>query len=212
MLCLSISTSAQQMITSDLEITKPMYFHQLNGSNFKLDPATHKGTLRVFVSGKYLTYEVELSGPVFEEANKANNKSGDKTYFTWTGSTDYMNAALLNGNTYLVADTQRRMDGLFAEKEGNWMFLVTGQLSNCITDIHTGCTVSDVKNGLKGLGQVTAFKETGVVGSLTEYTMYGAKLHDHPILDKTDVRKDDPYAKFYFDKNGKLVKWFMMKR
>ena len=211
---LSLSTNAQQMLTSDITVTYPIYYHKLGGSDYRLDPATHNATLRFFSFGKYFTYEIELSGPVFKEANQSINKKGDKRYFSWSGSTDFMSAAHITSpnNMYVLADAQKRMDGLFGKGDEGWMVIVTGQLKNCITDIHSGSTLTEVQTAMKGLGQYTSFKETGTVGSLKEYTVYGFQLDDHPIRNQTTARKDDPYAKFYFNANNVLVKWYMLKR
>lgn len=205
---------AQQLITSDMTLTKPVYFLLLGDNKYKVDPAKHKGTVRVFTFGDYITYEAELSGPDFADINKELKVSGDKIFFSWSGSTNKINAATqMNSGQpcYFVVSTQRGLDGMLAQSDDGWMFIVTNQVPNCITDIHTGCTLADVQTALKGLGHLITLKQTGTAGGLKVYTAYGSKMNENRVYNRVDVKNNDPYAKFYFNANGKLVKWYLMK-
>lgn len=211
----NMASRAQEIVTSDMTVTKPISLIQLSGTNYKTDPSSNKATIRVFTFGKYITYELEVAGSFFEEAHKSAGTTGDKNYFTWSGSTDWMNVGhITSPNTaYLVLDSQRNMDGMLGMTNNIWVVLVSGKVGNCVTDIHTGSTLDEIKESIKGLSSMMTIKETGTVDGLKEYTAFGAALHDDPIYsNRVNARNDDPYAKFYFGADGKLVKWYMMKR
>lgn len=204
LLAFSLNAYAQQLITSDITISKPLSIFSYENNVVRVDPAKHKATLRVFTFDKYVTYELALSGPDF---SKDRNST---LYFSWVGSTNKIAAISQDGPMYAVANNSG-VDGLFGyNSEVGWMVAISKKLvNNCITNIHSGCSITDVREAIMSLGAAVSLKETGTKQNLKEYTLYGLQLHDHPFLNKSTARTDDPYAKFYFDANNKLVKWYM---
>lgn len=219
MMCLCGKSMAQEILSSDMTITKPIYFMKLGDTPMKMDGVNDKATLRFFKFNSYMTYELELSGPTIKEiCDSQKELKGDKLYFTWTGDTNRSIGAGCMWNDglpmYLVATPPQRMDGILAESSDGWMVLITNQIPSCITDVHSGMTLSEITEGMKGLLKTTTvvMKETGTENGLKKYTLFGARLQDDIIRDDlTHLKQDDPYAHFYFDNAGKLVKWYQVK-
>ena len=219
-MCLCGKSMAQKILSSDMTITKPIYFMKVSDTPMKMDGVNDKATIRFFTFGNgYITYELELSGPTIKEiCDSQEELKGDKLYFTWTGNTNRsINAMCLSNNglpMYLVATPSQKMDGILAKDSDGWMVMLTKQVPSCITDVHSGMTLSEITEGLKGLLKTptVVMKETGTENGLKKYTLFGARLQDDIIRDDlTHLKQDDPYAHFYFDNAGKLVKWYLVK-
>lgn len=220
MLCTVQFAKAQKLLTSDFTITKPINSFKLESNGaLKTNPSTDKCTLRFHkFSNGYFTYELELSGKTFAEMTGAAEKGifdSENFYVTWTGNTNWnLNAAKLERGIYAVMSSSGKIDGLFGTNDsGEWVVVVTGQIGNCITDIHTGQTLAQVQKAVtKNMGNMIALKESGIVDGLTLYTAYSYRLKDDMIKKNlTHLKMDDPYAHFYFDANQKLVKWYNVK-
>ncbi len=217
MISLCATVYAQQILSTDMTITKPIYFMKMGDNALKLDPANDKCTLRFNTFGNgYISYELELEGPTIAEVCKAANMTENKLYYTWTGNTNRnLNAMKMSNNGYpfyMVATPSQKMDGMFAQSSDGWMILVTGQVK-CITDVHSGMTVSQITDKLKGLiGNGISMKEVGTEGALKKYALYGARVQNNGVSRPAEFRVDDAYAFFYFDAEGKLAKWYMVKQ
>lgn len=219
MLCLCGQTMAQQILSSDMTVTKPIYFMKLKDTPIKMDGVNDKATIRLFMFGNgYICYELELSGPTIKEiCDSQEELKGDKLYFTWTGNTNRnMNAMYMPNNgspMYLVATPSQKMDGILGKSSDGWMVVITDQIK-CYTDVHSGMTLSEITEGMKGLlnTPTVVMNEAGTENGLKKYTLFGARLQDDIIRnDLTHLKQDDPYAHFYFDNAGKLVKWYFAK-
>lgn len=203
-----------------MTITKNIYFMKMGNSPMKMDGVNDKATIRFFTFGNgYITYELEVSGPTIKEVCASQPAlKGDKLYYTWSGNTNKnINAMCLSANgspMYMVATPSQKMDGILGKSPDGWMVLITDQVPNCITDVHSGMTLSEITEGMKGLLNTPnlAMKEIGTENGLKKYTLFGARLQDDAIRDDlSHFKMDDPYAHFYFDNDGKLVKWYRVK-
>lgn len=219
MLCGVQISNAQNLLTKDFTMTKPISVFKLrDNSALKTDPSSDKCTLRfhTFPNG-YFTYELELSGKTFAEITGMAEKGvfdTDNFYVSWTGNSNRnLNAGKLDGGIFAVTTASGKMDGLFAPDTNGGTVVVTGQVGNCITDIHSGQTLAQVEKAVtKNLGNMIALKENGTVDGLTRYTAFSYRLKDDMIKKNlAHLKMDDPYAHFYFDSNRKLVKWYNVK-
>lgn len=221
-LCLGISAHAQQPLSQDMTITKPVFYAKIGGNQLKMDPANDKCTLRFFkFKSGFITYDLELSGPTIKKILQDSGETVEKMNFTWTGNVDRVaNAACINAMSmknngypvYLVTTPSQQTDGLLCQNETGWMVLIPGQI-DFISGISTGMTLSDIKAKLKGMTNLVNIEKSGTDGTMTIYTLYGARLKSDPYnRNVSQVRKDDAYAHFYMDANGKLVKWYMVKK
>lgn len=219
MLCTVQFAQAQELLTSDFTITKPVSVFKLrDNGGLQTDPSTDKCTLRFYTfPNGYFTYELELSGDTFTEMIGAAGEGVFDTnnfYVTWTGNRNVnLNAAKLDGGIYAVMSASGKMDGLFGPNTNGGTVVVTGQIGDCITDIHSGQTLAQVQKAVtKNMGNMIALKENGTVDGLTRYTAYSYRLKDDMLKKNlAHLKMDDPYAHFYFDANQKLVKWYNVK-
>lgn len=220
MMCICDQVMAQRILSSDMTTTKPINFMKLADTMMKFDGVNDKATLRFFTFGNgYITYELEISGPTAKGiCDKQKELKGDKLYYTWTGNTNRsINAMEMSNNgfpAYLVMTPSQKMDGFFAQSSDGLMVMVTGQIPDCITDVHSGMTLSEITTSMKGLLNTPSveMKEIGTENGLKKYTLFGARLQNDVIRKNlTHVKQDDPYAHFYFDNAGKLVKWYRVK-
>lgn len=218
-LCLGISAHAQQTLSKDMTITKPIYYAEAGGNPLKLDPANDKCTLRFFkFSDGFITYDLELSGPTIKNLLKGN---GEKMNFTWTGNVNRVpNAPCINATAsknkglpmYFVATPSQQIDGVFGQNETGWLVVINGKI-DFISGISIGMTLSEIKAKLKGMTNLVNIEKSGTDGTMTIYTLYGARLRNDPNnRNVSQVRKDDAYAHFYMGSDGKLVKWYMVKK
>lgn len=220
MLCIGIGIKAQSFMSQSLTFTKPMYFFMFGDNKVKMDPQKNKCTLRFNkFQNRYITYEVEMEGAEVAEIAKVVGNPDGKLHFTWTGDTQRSINAMTQSQggkqMYMVASGTAKLDGMVAQDDSGYMVVVTKQIEkNCITDIWYGMTQSEIGDKLKAkLGRLVKFDETGTEGDLKIMTVYGTRLQDDAVRsDLTHVKKDDPYAVFYFDANGKLAKWYMLKQ
>lgn len=221
-LCLGISAHAQQILSQNMTITKPIYYAKIGENQLKMDPANDKCTLRFFkFNDGFITYDLELSGPTIKKILQDSGEKVEKMNFTWTGNIDRVaNAPCINAVSsknkglpmYFVSTPSQQMDGFLAQQQEGWMVLITGQI-NFISGISTGMTLSEIKAKLKGMTNLVNIEKSGTEGTMTRYTLYGARLKNDPYKRNTSqVHKDDAYAHFYMDANGKLVKWYMVKK
>ena len=88
-LCLGISAHAQQPLSQDMTITKPVFYAKIGGNQLKMDPANDKCTLRFFkFKSGFITYDLELSGPTIKKILQDSGETVEKMNFTWTGNVD----------------------------------------------------------------------------------------------------------------------------
>lgn len=221
-MCLGLSAHAQQTLSQDMTITKPIYFMKAGENPLKMDPANDKCTLRFFkFKGGFITYDLEISGPTIKKILQDSGEKVEKMNFTWTGNVDRVaNAPCINAISsknkglpmYFVSTPSQQMDGFLAQQQEGWMVLISGQIK-FISGISTGMTLSEIKAKLKGMTNLVNIEKSGTDGTMTIYTLYGARLKNDPYKRNTSqVTKDDAYAHFYMDANGKLVKWYMVKK
>lgn len=221
-LCMGVSSNAQQILSSDMTITKPIYFMKVGGNPVKMDPAKDSCTVRFFkFNDGYITYDLELSGSTIRKMLKDGGEAGEKMNFTWTGNinrtanSSCINAVRIQSDgypAYLVTTPSQQMDGFLSQRQEGWMALITGQI-DFISGISIGMTVNEIRDKLKGMSSAVKLVEAGKVGNLTEYTLLGARMEkDAYKRNLTHLRKDDAYAHFYVDNAGKLVKWYMVKK
>lgn len=211
---------AQQILSSDMTVSKPIIAMLINNSPMKMDGVNDKATIRFFTFGNgYITYELEVSGPTVKEiCDSREELKGDKLYYTWSGNTNRNLNAMCLSNAgspmYMVATPSQKMDGMLGCKGNEWLTVITGQVPGCITDVHTGMNLSEITEGMKGLLNTPSvvMNEVGTEGGLKKYTLFGARLQDDAIRDDlTHLKQDDAYAHFWFDEEGKLVKWYRVK-
>lgn len=220
MLCLAIGIKAQSLMSQPLSFTKPATLFMFGDEKVKLDPQKNKCTLRFNkFQNRYICYEIEMEGTDVAEIAKVVGNADGKLHFTWTGDTQRSINAVTQSQggatMYMVASSTGQIDGMVAQGDDGYMVIVSKQIQKgCISDIWCGMTQTEIGNKLKAnLGRLVSFKETGTEGNLKIMTVYGSRLQDDAVRsDLTHVKQDDPYAVFYFDANGKLAKWYMLKQ
>lgn len=93
--------------------------------------------------------------------------------------------------------------------EGQWVCMLIS-VDGITNDLYRGMTISEVESIAKKLG-LSSFKQTGKTTKYTIYSIYWLDMRKQYNASRTDyqyqVRNDKKYADFYFDAQGRLMKW-----
>lgn len=201
--------AAQSILTKDIKMTKKLGIFKVGGNDSrKLDPEKNSATLEawIFPDG-HKTYTVKISGEISQAAGQ-----GDSFQLSWSGNENKINMANAGNNgedIYLVMDSQGQMDALFApQSDGTVSVVFTGNIDR-IQEISNGMTVEELTESLKkAVGNMLTLKPVGNVGTLKKYTAYTFGMRDN-YDNSVSVTKDTPYGHFFFNSQGKLVKWYI---
>ena len=102
---------------------------------------------------------------------------------------------------------------MLAYTEGKWVLFVNkDDGTGLIGTLKKGISRAQVEDEVKGLG-LSKFKFTRKSGNLDVYTLFWLNQTKQWNAFGTDyhyaLRNDKKYGDFYFNAQGKLVKWFM---
>lgn len=132
---------------------------------------------------------------------------------SWSGPNIHLAPGTEDGTSgiFVVRGNHKLCGGLVSQK-GLWM--VTYNPDGLITFLEKGMTRSKVEESLLSGMEFGQFKFNRKVGNLDVYTFYWLGQKDHYSFREGavvgTVRNNEPYAHFYFDSKGKLVKWLWL--
>lgn len=132
---------------------------------------------------------------------------------SWSGPNIHLAPGTEEGLSGLVVmkGNHKVCGGLFSQK-GLWA--VAYNPDGLISFLEKGMTRSKVEESLLSGMEFGQFKFNRKVGNLDVYTFYWLGQEDHYSFRKGDVvgtvSNNKPYAHFYFDSKGKLVKWLWL--
>ena len=106
--------------------------------------------------------------------------------------------------------SQSGMVGALAPMEGKWALLLMSK-DGLVSSFHKGMKRSEVQEICGQLG-LSSFKETGKTAKYTICSLYWLDMQkQYDIFGNYNyqMRNDKKYGDFYFDANGRLMKWFL---
>ena len=195
-----------EFLDVNYKVTKPMSGLFINDKFGPAAPSAHKATLEIMnfgTDGNTVLIIIDL---------------GDEGSFTfsWSGK-----------NVHVLVDYDDEGTGIFAVVRGHTLCgaLLTPEPGKWLAKAWTGSnrfTTMDLKKGMtraqvetivsKGL-ELSQFKFTRNSGNLKVYSLFW--LHQEKRYNifgtdyKYELRNDKKYGDFYFDAQGKLVKWIV---
>lgn len=200
-------TKGGQYIMGRYKITKPLSFMAtMNGSiATRADPTKHKVTLEIIPFGNKGTTVLAITdlgaGGIFTATWSGKNVKVCPGYDSGKGI-----LAIVRNNSVIC--------GSLWYDDGKW-YLMFNQTEKAymIGDFNKGMTRSVVEEkATKGLG-LSKFKFTRKEGNFDVYSLFWLNQEKRYNLLGTDYRyelnNNKNYGDFYFDSNGKLVKWFL---
>lgn len=205
-----ITMSAQQWVTGNLKLDSDKSFKVgLKTPNqrdyLSCTPQEARVTLEVMDFGsKGQTFYL------YEHLIAADNM---KLHMSWSGSR-YRMMKQVSGDTevYLLADgrTGKQLLAYMNVKTDGKLVTMVNLLSNdgLLSDIYKGMTVTELNSAISSLGSMNAeLKESHKEGNLTVHACKIANLRENLNGTVSATKKD--YGHFYFDAQGKLVKWII---
>ena len=137
--------------------------------------------------------------------------------YCWSGSSvkvtpNYDNQGV--GHLAIVRGNQRVCGDFMVFLDSNkWIAMIdTGSNRYTVSTFRKGMTRSEVENYIKQEFGLSQFKFTRNSGNLKVYSFYWLDQQKVYNFFRTDyhfeLRNDKKFADFYFDAQGKLVKWF----
>ena len=205
----TITASAQQFVTGNLQVSsKKADFVGVkfpgNSEYTRLDASQDVISLEVMSFGdKGQTFYLDVNVPSGESHMN----------ISWSGSRYRIMKASQNGTDAYVMVDGRTNKQLFiysiVSSNGKLVAMLDLKSNDgMISDIAKGMTVAEVKSKFTSLGIANAdFKESHKAGNLTVYVCRIANLRDNWNGTASVTKKD--YGHFYFDAQGKLVKWII---
>lgn len=132
---------------------------------------------------------------------------------SWSGPNIHLAPGTEDGTSALVVMRgNHKVCGSLLSQKGLWMVMYNPD--GLITFLEKGMTRSKVEESLLSEMEFGQFKFNRKVGNLDVYTFYWLGQEDHYSFRKGavvgTVRNNKPYAHFYFDSKGKLVKWLWL--
>lgn len=105
-----------------------------------------------------------------------------------------------------------RLIAALVEYEGNWILkLEDNQVPGIVKEFYRGMTRSEVEEACKVLGG-SQIKETGKDSKYTQYSLFWADMKKKYNIYgdyNYQMTNDKKYGDFYFDAQGRLLKWFL---
>lgn len=202
LMAFAISVKAQKdVIKGDFHFSQEVEILSLMGNKFEFKT---KAEIRQFSFGEEGN---TIVGTVTVE--------GEKHSFSISGHDVMLVKTVQNGATmYVGANTKGEMAVILGQSGGTWMYLITDQISKCLgNDIHQGMTVQELQNVTADLG-LSKIKLLRTENGLKVYQLLWLDMQKryHWFGDDDyhyELTNDKEYGRFYFDAQGKLVKWLI---
>lgn len=142
---------------------------------------------------------------------------GDKVpsaTFSWSGRNVHMGPGSDGGSDMLMTVRGSTPCGGLARSQGKWIAVVNTLIdASTISDLKRGMSRSEVAQTVSQLS-LSQFKLSRKVGNLDVYTLYWLREEDRYDYAKHKIvgvlKNDKRFGDFYFDSNGKLVKWIIV--
>lgn len=200
-------TKGGNFIVGNYKVTKPIsaLVNLKDNSSTPADPTKHKATLEIInfgTAGNTVLLTLDLGADGI-------------TTFTWSGK----NVNVLpeydetGGGNLAVLRNSSTICGALSGLDNKWMVVInTGGNAYTISSFKKGMTRSEVENIVTTLG-LSKFKFTKKSGNLDVYSIFWLdekkRYNFFGSVYKYELTNDKNYGDFYFDSNGKLVKWFL---
>lgn len=188
---------------ANYNVTKPLFAVTFDSNTVSADPSKHKVQFEIMNFG-------DEGNTVLMTLDLADD--GKMTY-SWSGYNVHVAPGYDNGVGMLTVLRGSTICGILGEKEGDWIAILQSS-SKCVTigDLKKGMTRAEVEKVCGELG-LSQFKFDRNSGNLKVYSLYWLDMSKQYNLFGTDyryvMRNDKKYGDFYFDAQGKLVKWFL---
>lgn len=188
---------------ANYKVTKPLFAATFDDNTVSADPSKHKVQFEIMNFG-------DEGNTVLMTLDLAND---GKMTFSWSGYNVHVAPGYDNGVGMLTVLRGSTICGILGEKEGDWIAILQSS-SKCVTisDLKKGMTRAEVEKVCGELG-LSQFKFDCNSGNLKVYSLYWLDMSKQYNLFGTDyryvMRNDKKYGDFYFDAQGKLVKWFL---
>jgi len=136
----------------------------------------------------------------------------NKTY-SWSGSDVHLVPSYEGGTGSFVVMRGRTVCGGLVKNNGKWILIIrAGDAERTVSNLRRGMTPAEVESVFSDLGG-SQFKYTADSGNMKVYSLLWFRNVKRYNPSRTDykyaLRNDEKYADFYFDAQGKLVKWIM---
>lgn len=198
-------TKGGRFLDTNYKVTKPLSAVVFDGKPQKADKNNHKVTFEVINFGSdgntvIITMDYGKDG-VYSLSYSGKNLHVVPSYYE--GKIGIL--AVLRGNHTDCAS--------LAVAEGNWMLSLNGgKKTYAISSFKKGMTRAEVEDALSDIG-LSQFKFTRNSGNLKVYSLFWLDMKKQWNFLGTDykyqLRNDKRYGDFYFDAQGKLVKWIL---
>lgn len=200
-------TKGGNFIVGSYKVTKPIIAvgDYRDKSSNRADPTKHKATLEIVNFGT-------LGNTVLLTLD-----SGADGIFTasWSGKDVNVLPGYDDSGTgiLVVLRNGSTICGSLMSRDNKWIAMLNSEKNAyTITDFKRGMTRSEVENIVSKLG-LSQFKFTKKSGNLNVYSLLWLDQKKRYNFFGTDYKyeltNDKNYGDFYFDSNGKLVKWFL---
>ena len=203
-------TQGGENIIGNYKVTKNIFrLSNPDGGNIDVDPSIFKATL------EQISFGNEGNTVLLTIQGKEDGKEINQTY-CWSGSSVKIVPQYSNGMPMLLIMRGRTSftacGGLVKADNGWAASLSTEQKAYTISSFRKGMLRSEVENIIKKDFGLSQFKFTRNSGNLKVYSFYWldqAKRYNLFGDYHYELRNDKKYGDFYFDAQGKLVKWFL---
>jgi hypothetical protein len=197
-------TKGGRFLDANYKITKPLFAVILNGGDAKpADESVHKVSFEIFnfgTEGNTVLMTLDLG------------KDGSTT-FSWSGQNLHVVPGYDGGAGMLAVLRGSTTCGAAGVAQGKWMAMINNRSNTyTISDLKKGMTRAQVEEVVGQLG-MSQFKFTRNSGNLKVYSLFWLDQKKQYNFFGTDyhyeLRNDKKYGDFYFDTQGKLVKWLL---
>lgn len=196
-------TKGGKFLDANYKVTKPLFAAILNGETSPADASKHKVTFEIVnfgTEGNTVLMTLDLG-------------ADGSTTFSWSGKNLHVVPGYGDGAGMLAIQRGATTCGALATAQGKWMVMVnTGSNTYTISDFKKGMTQAQVEAVVGQLG-MSQFKFTRNSGNLKVYSLFWLDQKKQYNFFGTDyhyeMRNDKKYGDFYFDAQGKLVKWLL---
>ena len=196
-------TKGGRFIDTNYKITKPLLALRTNGKPFFADESKSKVTFEIVNFGNegntvIITFDIG---------------DGEVYSYSWSGTNLHVAPAYDSGMGHLaVVRGNNTACGALSTMKGKWVVTInTGSDTYTISDIKKGMTRAEIETKTKELG-LSQFKFNGNSGKLKVYSLLWLdqkKVYNYFGDYHYQLRNDKKYGDFYFDDQGKLVKWLL---
>ncbi len=207
-------TQGGEYIIGNYKATVPIWRLNSDRAGYvDVDPSKNKATLELFSFGSegntvLLTLEME------DGITQTYSWSGHSLLLVPCDDDDYDDDTY-HGSIMVMRRGQRTHTGCggLVKADKGWVAVVyTGSKTYTVSTFKKGMTRLEVENYIKQEFGLSQFKFTRNSGNLKVYSFYWLDQQKVYNFFRTDyhfeLRNDKKFADFYFDAQGKLVKWF----